>query len=555
VHRIFITIHVILLVVACSTQPETNITITVKNESLATLDDRMFGQFIEKPSWHGEWGPEAALVPGTHVLQEGVEHLMKKMKIPVLRFPGGTDVNQQDWTTMIDNVPGRTGERHFFVGNRGDTVSNNFGYDEVCQLAERLGSEVMIVINFGDAYFKRKPLKQAVLHETGLLAYLNLEVGAELPPGMPDWPSVRAKNGRERPYKVRYIQIANEPWVLDSGLKKQGAIENEKKEQYFKCLDAFINAFKEIDPEIEIIADGNSEEITTPLRKMFGDKISYLAYHIYKPWGIREIFQNGQKIPLDSITPEEAWNAWIAVPGIDENGQSAITDQNFNTIAETGYPIAVTEWNWNGWWSKNPVSLNTSGLNFTKGIGAAGFIHAFMRNAEKVKIGTQSMLVGKSWGITGIRVSPTLDFKPHPYPTGEITGFYSRLHGKELMKVNLENIPGYEQPYKMNGILPSGVVAKLDVLATASHNKVFVHIINREFVTDVKVKFDLKEFENLSNQCTLHTYTANPKNKPAGLPANDYGIFNKLKSKLKNNAIYLTLPKRSVCILEIDKTL
>ena len=44
------------------------ITLKVSNETLHRIDPRMFGQFMERPSW-GEIGVEGALVPGTSRLQ------------------------------------------------------------------------------------------------------------------------------------------------------------------------------------------------------------------------------------------------------------------------------------------------------------------------------------------------------------------------------------------------------------------------------------------------------------------------------------------------------
>jgi alpha-N-arabinofuranosidase len=539
------------MVVSCADEPVT--IISVKNNELTTLHDDLFGHFIEKPSWHGEWGPEAALIPGTHQFQDGVEELMKGMNIPVLRFPGGTDVEFQDWTTMIDNVPGRTEGRPKYVGQKGDTVSNNFGYDEVCRLAERIGSEVIIVVNFGDAYFERKSLDDAILHETGLLAYLNLEVGADLPGGMPDWPSKRAENGRKEPYNVRYIQIANEPWVMDRDLKMDDEIALEKKEQYFKCLKAYVNAFKALDPDIEIIADGNCRELTDPLPSLFGDTIDYVAFHMYKPWGINEIYKNDVEIPLDSLTPEDAWKAWVSTPWIDSAGFSVIDNSLFKNAVETGYPIAVTEWNWNGWWGTNSVNQDMLGSHFTKGIGAAGFIHAMMRDAEHIALANQSMLVGRSWGITGIRVSETGDFEPHPYPTGEITGFYSRLHGEKMLEVDIKNVPVYQQPYKMNYITPSPKVAMLDVVASGSDDQVYIHIINRNFSGDEQVRIELSGFENLSTQGKLHTYTGSLTNIPVDAETGAYGKFDKKDIDVKRSVLTLSIPKRSVSVITIDK--
>ncbi|MFP4547933.1 MAG: alpha-L-arabinofuranosidase C-terminal domain-containing protein [Fidelibacterota bacterium] len=549
--RYFNFLIVVVVFISCigCMQNEDLISIKVNNNKVAELDYRIFGQFIEKPSWGGEWGPEAALKPGTHDLQNGVEELMQKMHIPVLRFPGGTDVNFQDWRTLIDNVPDRDGDRPVFVGHAGDTVTNNFGYDEVCQLAERLGSEMMIVVNFGDAYYKKKSIEAAVRHEMGLLAYLNLAVGADLPDWMADWPSIRARNGHPEPYNIRYVQIANEPWVMDRDLKQYDAIDSEKKDHYFACLDKFIEMIEKIDPEVEIIADGNSEELTTPLREKYGGRIDYLAYHRYLPWGIQEVLKNGDPVHADSLTAEEVWKTWVAIPDFNDNGYSTVEDEKFKRLKESGYPIAVTEWNWNGWWATETKKHSNS--HFTQGIGAAGYLHGLMRNAEHVAIGNQSMLVGRSWGITGIRVSETEAFKPYPHSTAEITGFYSKYHGGSMMELETQNIPCYAQPYQMAAIMPRDSVAILDVLATAGNDRVYVHVINREYNKDMPVELDLTEFRKIKNG-RLHTYTGNIENEFVSKVVNAYGRVLSKSLKVSRNKAEVMLPKRSASILEFQ---
>ncbi len=544
----FLVISLVALV-SCKTSEE-KISITIHDEVIAPVDDGIFGQFLEKPSWHGEWGPEAALIPGSHELQDGVVELMEEMNIPVIRFPGGTDVNLQDWTTMIDNVPGRKGGRPVFIGIEGDTVTNNFGYDEACRLAENLDAEMMLVINFGDAYFGTKSIEEAAMHEAGLLAYCNAETGTPLPEGMPDWPSIRAKNGHPEPYNVKYIQIANEPWVMDRQLKRSGEIDPELKDRYFASLEAFINAFKEIDPGIQIIADGNSEDITLPLKDMFGDKIDYLAYHIYKPWGINKILRGEDEISRDSLTAEDVWKAWVAVPEFNDQGMSVIDNNVYNMMKDAGYPVAVTEWNWNGWWGTNSVDQDQLGSHFTKGMGAAGFIHALMREGDKIAIANQSMLVGKSWGITGIRVSPTMEFEPHPYPTGQVTGFYSRHHGNELLKVSTENIPVYTQPYRMSGITPVDTIAYLDVLATRMENRVYLHVINRHFSDDIDANIDLSAIGKTDAEAVHHVFTGNIKNEPCGEMPDVVGCFSEKETEIKGGSARITFPARSVSIVE-----
>ena len=111
------------------------IEVTVSDTVLHEIDPRLFGQFMERPSW-GEIGPEAAVIPGTHQLRPEARQLLRRMRIPIARFPGGTDVDYIDWRDMIDNVPGREGGRPITVGHQGDRVTNYFGYDEFLQFCE-----------------------------------------------------------------------------------------------------------------------------------------------------------------------------------------------------------------------------------------------------------------------------------------------------------------------------------------------------------------------------------------------------------------------------------
>ena len=108
------------------------ISFKVNDETVHKIDPRIFGQFMERPSW-GEIGVEGALVPGTNRLQPKVRDMLEAMEVPVIRFPGGTDVDFMDWRDMVSNVPDRAPGRPISTGHQGHKVSNNFGYDECLQ--------------------------------------------------------------------------------------------------------------------------------------------------------------------------------------------------------------------------------------------------------------------------------------------------------------------------------------------------------------------------------------------------------------------------------------
>ncbi len=105
--------------------------LTIKNEAISRISPRLFGQFLERA--FGEPGPEAALVEGTNQLRPDIVAKLKQMRIPLIRFPGGTSIDYLDWRDMIDHVPGREEGRPpsiDILGKTGKTITNQFGYDE-----------------------------------------------------------------------------------------------------------------------------------------------------------------------------------------------------------------------------------------------------------------------------------------------------------------------------------------------------------------------------------------------------------------------------------------
>jgi alpha-L-arabinofuranosidase len=234
------------------------------------------------------------------------------------------------------------------------------------------------------------------------------------------------------------------------------------------------------------------------LEKYAKDKIDYLVFHCYQPWAIGKVLKD------DSLytEPEEldildTWKAWTATPNIDSiSGFSILPlETPISNALSTGFDIALTEWNWNGWYVDKYRKAGLSQPDLAKGIGAAGFLHAIMREGDRIKIACQSMLAGKNWGITGIRIDPEYEQGSVVLPTAQVTGLYSKFHGNQLLETRYENIPKYKQPFRMNSIKNYPEVAYLDILSTRSDTKLFIHVINRSFSEDYDLEISIEEFE------------------------------------------------------------
>jgi alpha-L-arabinofuranosidase len=525
----------------------------IKDKAVCAIDDRLFGQFMERPSW-GETGVEGAVVAGTNRLQPEALRLLADLHMPIVRFPGGTDVDFMDWHDMVDNVPGRGPERPASTGHTGKSVTNRFGYDEFLGLCRDLKTEPILVVNFQDALLRRKPAKEAALHAAALVAYANAPLGARLPDGMIDWPAVRARNGSPQPWGVKYFQIGNETWIALNALRKEGVANADVPQHYADCLAAYVDAMRSVDPSIRIIADACNPAVAARIHEQLGDRIQYWAQHEYLPWGIEsaKLRRAGSPVALEQLTAEEVWNAWVAIPrSFNAAGESTIRGAALEAVRKYGGKAAITEWNWNGGWRQPGAPLDSC---FAKGVGAAGYLHAFMRAGDAIEIACQSMTVGHAWPITAIHVDPAGRTPAYMMPTGQVVMFYAKHHGSSLLEIQGLNIPSYSQPLTCGDIRPQEKVAYVDALATADGRAMYFHAINRHFTEDVPVTVDLSEFPGLAAEGMQHLFEGRLNDKPDEGQSPSAGAFHNVRVAHAGTALRIVLPKRSVSIVELGRT-
>jgi alpha-N-arabinofuranosidase len=304
----FLSIFTLFIFLSCS-PPESSktvATISIRPEILHPIDSRLFGQFMERPSWGGETGPEAvyhADHPPLYLPPEAVEKI-KSLAPPILRFPGGTDIDYHDWTDMITHLPGqpRT-DRPASKSHHSDfLVGNRYGFHEFFALAEHLEAETIIPILFLNALKTDPPLEVTVRHATAQVAYLSAPLGTPLPDGMADWPAARAANGRAEPFQVDYIQIGNE-WFMtrySKSVTQSGKITNPREiaDRYLVALHAMIKAIREVNPEVKLIIDARFHKEVDALilaDPFIQQEVAAVAFHTYTPLGVSKLFQENRK--------------------------------------------------------------------------------------------------------------------------------------------------------------------------------------------------------------------------------------------------------------------
>lgn len=470
----------LLLLLIASALAAAEVGVVIEERVLGTVDERLFGQFLERPSWGGETGPEAA-VDAQGDLPVPVVEALAAMRIPIVRFPGGTDVDYSDWTDLID-LPGRAA-RPRTRGHKGDEVGNRFGLLEYGRLADRLGWRSILVVNLLDGMAQRRPLAEAARRAADLVAYARLPVGAALPAGMTDWPALRAAAGRPAPLAVDIIQLGNEWWLpawpaevrRATGLADAAALAAH----YRTVLHAYVAAIRAVDPEVELMIDaemGGSFGDAVLADEVLRREVRWAAMHDYAPGDAARAKVAGAALPAEQLTAEAWWRAATAMPGgYDRDGRCTGMLHKGAAARRLGYRLAVTEWNWNGW-SRSSLPSDVQPLwRQAQAVGTGGFLLGMLRDPA-IGLATQSMLVGGSWDIAAIRREGDAFMR---LPQAQVTDLFSRYHGRSLIAAVVEGAAVLPQPIALGWAKAPAGSAEVDVVVTGDAGAWYLHVVVR----------------------------------------------------------------------------
>ncbi len=546
----------VLLIVSCQKSVEESddgVVLSIVSNNKQPLNKNIFGHFLEKCNWAGETGADVIWDLEQNMVCDDVIELIDSLHVPIIRFPGGTDIDYYQWTELIDNAYDRKDpKRPAYDGRNGNIVSQNkLGFDEFLKLAEQLNFEPLLVVNLGDAYFEKTSVEEAADYAAALVAYCNASITDNLPEKYLKWARLREKNGRKEPYDVPYFQIGNEVWMFEKEIDRNvNPVKENISNRYISIVETYIDAMRSVDPSIKIIAEGNSEGLVIPTKNQLGSKVDMMAYHHYQPWGMNYAV-NTSGDTLNNISEKDFYYAMVSVPDFDsKTGLSDFHDANFRTLLKSGMPIAVTEWNWNGWVGG---AFEESGLKDSKlaqGLGSASMLHAMMRHSDVVKMGNQSMLAGNSWGINSIRVDKKTN-EAVLFPTGLTTGLYAAHHGNQIVESHLDNQEFYDQPYRNIGVLTSkSNVAYLDIVVSENEDNYFIHVINRDFTNKRTITLASNSFKTKIDY-VHHEISGDVFGKGKPEAAKIYNFSKSLKFLDKKNV--LEVNPHSVSVFQIHK--
>ncbi len=241
------------------------ITVNV-NDAIASINPNIYGHFAEhlgRCIYEGVWVGEDSPIPNTDGIRNDVVAALRRMKPPVIRWPGGCFADDYHWQ---DGVGPRAQRPRRVNIHWGEVVeSNAFGTQEFARLCRMVGAEPYLVGNVGSGTVRE--LREWV-------EYCNFEGDSTLA-------QRRAADGSPDPLDVTYWGVGNENWGCG------GSFSPEDYGTAFRRFATFVRGFGK---QLYVIAcgpSGNDVEWTTrffrKLRKDYWDfrNIHGFAAHYY----------------------------------------------------------------------------------------------------------------------------------------------------------------------------------------------------------------------------------------------------------------------------------
>ncbi len=349
--------------------PAQQVQMTMVDTSHQVISKYIYGHFAEdlgRCIYDGFWVDSSLNVAKNDRLRLDVIDALKKLHIPVLRWPGGCFADQYHWEDGIGDRSKRPGRVNTIWGMVPD--DNSFGTDEFMKLCKLLGTEPYIAGNVGTGTPKEME---------DWLEYLNYNGKSALA-------DMRRKNGHVAPYNVSFWGVGNESW---------GCGGNMTPEYYSDLYKRYAEFCKDYPgTKLRKIASGaNSDDYhwtevcmkNIPVSNMWGLSMHY--YTIVNTWNEKgsatnfgeDGYFNGMKKCLDIETLI--------------NKHSAIMDKY---DPQKKVALVVDEW---GIWTDVEPGTNPAFLyqqnSLRDALIAASTLNIFNNHSDRIKMANLAQIV------------------------------------------------------------------------------------------------------------------------------------------------------------------
>jgi alpha-N-arabinofuranosidase len=355
---------------AAAQEAPASVTLTVDTvHPGARIEPAIFGQFAEhlgRGIYEGVWVGEESLIPNTRGYRNDVLAALRRIHVPVIRWPGGCFADEYDWRDGIGPRDRRPARINRYWG--GVIESNAFGTHEFLDFVELLGADAFVSGNMGSM----EPRAMGQWFE-----YMTATTPTALV-------QERRRNGRERPWRVRYFGFGNETWGCGGNMRPEYSADLHRRYQTFIANPPGV-------PPVVRVASGSHDSnynFTEVMMREAGQQMDAISLHYYTLPGNWE--RKGPALGFG----EDQWAVTLAkARRIDDfiTRHSAIMDRY-----DPQRRVALYVDEWGTWYDQETGS--TPGFLYQQNtvrdaLVAALTLNIFQRHTDRVKLAAIAQMV------------------------------------------------------------------------------------------------------------------------------------------------------------------
>ena len=440
---------------------------------IGEIDGRIYGSFIEhlgRAVYNGIYEPSH---PTSDELgfRKDVLELVKKLNVPIVRYPGGNFVSGYNWEDGTGDKSKRPKKQDLAWFS---IETNEVGIDEFQEWAKRADTDVMMAVNLGT---------RGVEEARNCIEYCNAETDTY-------YANLRRQNGFDKPFGIKV-------WCLGNEMDGRWQICAKTSEEYARLATETAKVMKLVDPTVELVVCGSSN----PYMKSFGewettvldhtyDYVDYISLHSY--------YNNKAEDTPNFLARAEEMDRFI-------KGTAAICDA-VKAKKHSNKTVNLSFDEWNVWksigtthatekWTTAPALLEDV-YNFEDALLVGCLLMTLQNNCDRVKMACLAQLVnviapimtkngGNAWVQTIF------------YPF-----MYSSVYGRgQTLRTITESDTYVASKEKQN--VPYLYSSVID---NAEKGELVIFAVNRSLDEDIDLELQLENFENCQLQEHIEFY-------------------------------------------------
>lgn len=498
------------LCAAMSAQGQNAITVQAHDPSVV-ISRHIYGHFAEhlgRCIYGGFYvGEDNKTIPHTRGVRNDVVEALKKLKIPNLRWPGGCFADTYHWKDGVGPKDQRPKIVNVWWG--GVTEDNSFGTHDFLDMCELLGAEPYLSANVGSG---------TVQEVADWIQYANFSGVSP----MSDW---RKRNGRDKPWNVRYWGVGNEAW---------GCGGNMTAEYYANIYRQYATFMGGRIFRIASGANGGDYHWTEVLMRDIPHRmLEGVALHHYS------VIDWSAKGPATGFTEEQYFRTMKVALRMEElvSRHATIMDKY-----DPAKRVALVVDEWGGWYDVEP-GTNPGFLyqqNTMRDAMIAGVtLNIFNNHADRVRMANLAQTINVLQSVI-----LTNEEKMLLTPTYHVMEMYNVHQDARLLPLAIKS-----EDYSWNG-------EKLAAISSSAS----LDSLGRTHISLVNI--DARKSHPVSVQLFGRPYRKVTGRILASASVQDHNTFEqpeKVKprefrdAKLRDNSLQLTLPPFSVVVLELTE--